>query len=744
MATIPSYYTYAHNTWRVSTATTLGNVWTERPHLHVESLALLAAPDIDQCLLSYRTGYFATREADEFGGSVQTVPQWFDALTVTRHFVKVELLDRTNLTAGEPTVIVEWYGVIEVDDRNEAQQADEETHRTGFQMLTAFGLLRLLETVIIDSSEVKKPSGSEFQTIGRGLPFNFDSRGALQRRGNRTSAKRGDTYVFDFLPYGDDDENPEGSADYYWNASDAVRYLLEYHRPVDQYDDDLCEWVCEPLVREDLPVAFYDITVPTDRRTVKSVLDDLIDRRRMVGYWVYGRINDSDQFEAVLKCFTFTADEIPTDSGSVPANPNTDSLIAGASTIVTSVKVSQVATHQVDELIVEGAPITSTITLRPGENDADVVELAEGWSSDQEDDYKDGASGDETENTISRARDSMRDVFARFFVDTDWPGTVARDDGGVKEYWVTLNLDNVTIDDGITDGDVEALFLKGSDADRQGPLAFHGKGFLELLPLKDARTNESRRPFVAMAEGDAGTPDPDDKWAFCEHVSTLSINRKFNCHLYMLTDRLGIRIEVDKAGGQQLIAKDAWAGADDTPTDLDPDSAEGLNYENMRLTVTLEWDDRVRVTQSLGTASGQKRILRIIIPDARLDFLLPGTIRDIDTDGDLKISDGEVVKDDRSRLRSILAAAAAWYGETRQAITITYRELNPYLEIGTLLTQLWGVSDEPINTPVTGIQFNTGAGTTTIETCYAEIDFASIAGKNKERTFVKKSSSRQA
>jgi hypothetical protein len=725
MATIDAYYTYHHNKFRVWTSTTLGIVWTERPYLRVEAGDELAAPDIDGFLLSYRTGEFAAREADDFGNDAIVAPEWFNALDLNRHFVKVELLDRNNddPETGEPAILRTWYGVIELDERDEAQKPDESINRTGLQTLQVFGLLRLLETTFINSSIVRKPDG-DTHTIGRGLPFNFESRGSMNRRGNSTFAQEDGVYVFEYLPRGDQDSS---NSDEFWNASDAVQYLLKHHRPVDQYGDSLCAWVAEPVVGGDLPITFYDITVETDRRSVKAVLDELIDRRRGVGYRVYGRETDS-AFEAVLQVFTFNATAIPLEGGEIPANESAEALFAGASTIVDSVKVRQIATHQVDELIVEGAPPTSTFTLRVGENAAEVEELVKGWTDQQEDDYRAGASGTAEENAAVRSRDALKDVFARFVIATEWPTTVAVavESSDPEEFWVAL-AQSVTIPDDVDDDDVHDLFLKTDDPTRAGPLAFHVKRFLDLMPLKDDETNEFRRPFVVFAVADAGeADDAEDIWAFAENVSAIT-DEHFNCTTKMLPDRLGIHLEVNRPGGQQMIAVDHWEDASETSADIDPNSADGLHYENLRLTATIEWDDRVTLKKTLNTATGQKRILRISLPDMRLDFLLPGTVLDVGADSHLEISTtGRVLKDDRARGRMILEAAAAWYGQVRQAITISYRELHPKLEIGTLLTRLWGVSDDPINTPVTGIHFNARQGTTTLETAYAEMDFSTF------------------
>lgn len=738
MAAIGNYDTYHHNTARVWTAATLGagaDHWTERPYLRVDGLNLVAAPDIDQCQMSYWTGRFATREADEFGNEIITAPQWFNALDLNRQFVKVEILDRNNIDpdTGERAILFTWYGVVEVDDRSESQLASEplgSENRTGRQTLAAFGLLRLLETHVIRSSVVKGPDGvTDTQTIARGLPFNFNSRGSYLRRGNRTKLTVSGVFVHNFLPEKDDDPTLD---DNFWTAGNAIDYLLEHQTPLDRFDEPVCTWVAEPKTSGKLPVDFYDITVTTDRRSVKAVLDDLIDRRRMVGYWVYGRETGnvgSEVFEAVLKLFTFTDTAIDLEDGEIPANPELESLFGGSSPVVDDLRVRRMATTEFDEIVVEGAYATSTLTLGFGENDAEIRELAEGWTIDLEDSYRTGAgNGDAEENTIVRTRDELRDVFARFRIETEWPARVAYDiddDGTVEEYFVTVFPNLLPIP--VEDDDVQHLFVSTGDPDEdealQSPWSYHTKRFLDLMPLKDADTNEYRRPFAFFQEGSQGSPQ--DLWAFAENVSVMDPQRKFNCSLRLLQDRLGFHLEVNRPGGQHMIAAGHWDGADSTPEELNPGTG-GLNYENMKLTGTVEWDDKVQVVKTLATPTGAKRTLVISVPDARLDFVLPGTVKDISESGTLVYSSGEVLNDDRPRLKSIAEAAAVWYGQTRQALSVRYRELQPYVTLGTLITRLWSVSEDPINTPVSGIRYDFLSGTTSIETAYADIDFAAL------------------
>ena len=64
--------------------------------------------------------------------------------------------------------------------------------------------------------------------------------------------------------------------------------------------------------------------IDPDRRSVKRILDQLIDRRRLYGYTIEV---DGDSNEVNVRVFTYTKDEIDLPSGAtVPANANQDAI----------------------------------------------------------------------------------------------------------------------------------------------------------------------------------------------------------------------------------------------------------------------------------------------------------------------------------------------------------------------------------------------------------------------------------
>lgn len=210
--------------FRCYTAAKMTNEFIERPYLHVQQLKRAAAPAIDECTLLLKYGQFSTREADDFGN-----PQRFgttdpltgvhtgynvDSIDLNRHYVRVELIETADPPTDPPVVLWKWWGVIEVDDHFRTRDPDTPTVDTGDQRLTAYGLLRELETEQIVTAEIQDATGSR-QTIGRPLTFNQYFGDAFPERANRTEAE---------VATGDPDD-PNG-------------YIFSWH-PTQNFDSDV-------------------------------------------------------------------------------------------------------------------------------------------------------------------------------------------------------------------------------------------------------------------------------------------------------------------------------------------------------------------------------------------------------------------------------------------------------------------------------------------------------------------------
>jgi len=178
---------------------------------------------------------------------------------------------------------------------------------------------------------------------------------------------------------------------------------------------------------------------------------------------------------------------------------------------------------------------------------------------------------------------------------------------------------------------------------------------------------------------------------------------------------------------QYLTAKNHWDDAE--PADLTYLIEDiGIDYEDILVTAFLETDQMVRIVHAFNYYENQRTLL-ITIPDAELWYIAPGTIIGVDENGECIEYGGEpLLRDDRERLRTALDAARAWYGKERNKVTITIREIDPGIPIGTLIENVDVANVGAIGSVVTSLRwdFQTQPAATTIMTDFNELDVAGI------------------
>ncbi|QDU82685.1 hypothetical protein Pla110_44460 [Polystyrenella longa] len=720
--------------YKVYLSSQFGGNWTYYPSVFIDTMRLQAGPSVDEVILRHRYGTF-TSQIGQAAGVVAYLP-------MERQYVKIELTGPEESPGVTPYPFQTWYGFIELEEREIF--FDRSGQPTGDQVIRAYGLLRLLELNFIRKAHYVDSEGTE-QIIRRGITFNSAEHSTYPQRGNMADQRAGnnDGYLFSHKAYGASR----------WKASDAVRYLLQIHAPRAQVGE-VGYW---ELTGNTPALDWYDITVPTDGRSVKSVLDDLIDRRRMVGYTLNAS-ESSGNMTVQLEVFTFNEETIqlpPTYQ--VFPNENTIELDLGNDPRIASATLTNNFAHVVDEVVARGSLVTSTFSIwYTGEGDPSEAEmLKNGWVDDDEVNYKKAATetagyGDleieekEELNTIARSRDAVRDVFSRFVMDDQWEldGLIVPDEQAspsayyhvavVTDAWEYM--DNDDISSAVTSGTFAPLRTRISD-----------KRFLDTLPVpiesdQDVFDITFREPFTVFRQTDE--VDSSDIWEMGEYLAANADTggertRQFSVTTQMLSDALGIRLQVSAAGGQHLIRRSeadsiiAELNGAETPLSLDATLKEvgAVDYEDSITTVAMEWDlhlEAVVGTEATSSSGVHSRTMIIDVPDARFDIRLPGTVKDVNEDGSLELDEnGSILRDDRERVEQIAKAAAQWYGTKRQALRIVHRGHANHLELGHLVTSI-GASypDSSAMSVVTSIvhDWQNGNSKTTVETSYGELD----------------------
>lgn len=752
--------------------------WELVPFLFCTELREEVAPAVPQATLEWELGRFT-----EYYGADQLQltrrPQDF-----LRKYVKIEIVTRPGdekteteigeaegpfnpMADGESVIEYTWFGIIEAEQlRLDATNA---TNAGGVQQITAYGLIRELERVIVDKTIMLNYDGDGVIEIDRGLTFNDNETSALQQFGNRSQnvieTDGGTTWVFHHRQW---DGSPE-TKPRDWDAYTALDYLITNFAPKKNsvQTDPICEWkIAEPVANITEAVdtlGWYDIKIPTDRRSLKDIIDDLIDRRRFAGWYVYGD-DDGEEFVARIKVFSFSDRTIrmPGGRGSVTENSDQTQVRVLGKHDVSRFEIINNGTTEIDEILVEGEKITTTMSAWVSVLDEEFNETHRGllerdWLFDDRIEYTKGASEtegyddlDEEEqielNATFRSRDKYRNVFSRFTMTgrTNNSGNPFHKNRpeDMSPYMFDANVIN-ELQIGNISTTVKSLYET-----EPTNLWTHGLRVLPYLPQKDngadATPEEYVAPFViANLEGRGGVWNTDDKrWQHGEQLNA-DQERTFSVSMEPLPDAFGVRVSVGLAGAQQLIAKDSWTEeAGILPESLDPleDENNAIHYTDLVFTFAFNWHARVFAYRNLRALSVDtaNRKKYIYAPDARFDWRMPYTIEGINDDGSLEYSmHAWIIRDDRERLQAIARAAAEWYRVPRQALALSYGQLTTRIrptingvvnlepvKLGTLITTVSAqVSKAGINSPVTAITFDLIGQNTTITTTYFEGDF---------------------
>lgn len=734
IATSPGTIFYRAPRSVVYTSTKLREAdFVEVPYLHCELLNIVAAPEIDTARLVYEYGTILREDGTDY--------EPFQKLDIVGKFVKVEIVDTVLDESEEPIASIVWYGKIEAETTDVLGTRNEIP--TGVQYFTAFGLLRLAERTPLTESLVEDPSNSaEEITIQHALPFNQDTGGIFVRRGNRSNAEHGDFYVF----------SPEPRSSAVWDAYEAVRYLLANYAPKDSNGLDANTW---RLHADVLPawLDWYDIAVDCNDRSLKSVLDALIDRRRGVGYRL---VFNTDDDAVELKVFTFVDADVTLPSGKVlTANPDTYTLDFESSLDVDAT-VSTVGTTQFNKVIARGALRTTTFSakLLRTEGASPYPAFIPDWTSSEETEFRKGASlapgyddldsdGKLRANALWRASDRLRNVFARWKLNPTWdklPRDVIENDA----------TDWLFCPEIPTDADTDADPVEGDNR----PVWLNGVRFLRGLPFLDrydysgtqiddvtyglgfssSEQPEFIPPFAFLRTAKAGTSPVEYEY---EHLDKLSLTtvtgdneRRWSSTFHLPDTEPAIEL---RTAPQQMLALYEWQNGETpaaSPEEHDPTKAAGVDWANIRVTICAELNEHVEAIESLGETPGSNIPLGklvIEVPDARFDYVVPFTVVELKNGEAIQTLTGGAVRDDRKRLRSIAKCAAEWYGRNRQTLDLTYKQVRGLFDIGQLITSVganYSLTD--INTVITSITYQLDSTSTlpmtNVRTSFGDLD----------------------
>lgn len=661
--TVGTCYVYLKQTW--------SDDWTLYPRLHCHEAVWSLSPSMPVATIESLYGFLKQEGETEY--------RLVDKLDVIGWYVKVVFeYDTTQLMEAE------WHGVVvQVEDMHEGLvTVGTVTRATGIQTLHCCGLEKLLDTEYIHESAVDDGNTAVFWTA---LPIEFN-RGAFPNRAELPRAPA-NTQVFDGTTH-----ILSGTTRFWWSTDTIVKYLLGWAIPKANFGNHSAKIAYELYDPKKLLPETDHPVVPQEGHTVLSVLHRLIDRRRMRSFYL--TVNDDVTPNTIrLMPVCWNATSIWTadidDFEYVQPSDNLVELIFDASQSTTAIiRASRAAKY--DRVLVRGARRTSTCTLPVDATNG--LEIA--WSAALESEYEDGASNEVDyatydqltqmqHNAEVRSGSELSGVYSWFYIPDGW-SRVAIDP-------VTSSPSFVFV--GANSGISYIQDIHEIACEPWLPLWEH-VDYATVSAVTDPPARAWRRPFAVFQ-----CPE-SERWVHGDAVSTLAEssadatddgeNYRWNAHVRTQPDTKTIEIHV--SGEPQHVI----AYTDFSPLAEDRNLGK-FDYRASKMLVTLCLRDNrsaegawpANPHENSGTLVDQVYGLVIYAgDDYRQDYLVAGTVIDVDDAGALVQSTGGYVRDDTLALTAMAYLTYQWWHEERISITLSTLDLSTYLHPGWIITTI--------------------------------------------------------
>ena len=664
--------------------------WTHVPYLYPERASVQAGPGIGNATFSYRYGAAISHP------DVVTDTVYPPLASYMDYFVQI----RTRIANAQT---VWWTGVITAEDFD-VLGASAGGQPEGTQTITARELGHLLDREYLLTGHYKQIDGEGYDYVELGvLPtFNLNGLGGRTLKGNRSA-----TRATDFDEVTDPDcyaFSEDGSS---WTNLNIVEYLMANKMP------SAFSAVTVQVTGQTAPLAYMVDVHDFNGMTLWAVLDKLIPSSRGFGWQLLVG------YDGVLSLCVYSLLGQALASGAyvMPANPCLVSFNLDTDARLDKASISIDRQTRFERFVVTGERLKTCCTLSIEDGSLEPAwTLYDDVTTDAEE-YKyamlpDMADTSDAElNDEERKRDAFERVFQLFRVPRDFDWTVwdrSQVDPAVED---KLNICPTVLQTGTVDATTAA------------PCSLFGKGFGRFLPFeKDADASGAEpeyRPLLALVKSDATYIQAD---GITDNPMAVKPGDQ------------ELSVEVSPTIGHVLGKNhiDEFYGAE-VPVDslVDPD----FDYEDMLFTVLIPTDQVAHVEERtiFYSTVPSPRTLRLHVPGVELWYVVEGTVTGV-ADGVLvkELINYGLVRDDTAYLRAVAALAKAWYGQTRSAISATWKRIASPAPIGAYIVDAstsW--QREPVGTTISEMSCDFRNGTTSIRTAYTNIDALAAARGTK-------------
>lgn len=706
-------------TQAVYTRTNWADAWAPVADLWCPKVTWSGQPQLPSATLVWRYGRGLQFGATAFADIARQ--------SLLGQYVKIEYT-----IDGEATPSV-WYGIIaaksETPDGAFVDGTVNPRVPAGTQAFRALGLEWLLfDKSYIDHSMIWRNPNEE--RLERAFGFNTDNVNA--GGANRSTVKGpSGSYLFD----------ESASADT-WSSLDIVEYLLRHMTPRDKDANRKLIFKLHSSASTIIPDFDVPVINGVDGSTVGSVLNRIMDRRRLMGYTLdVDETADPDEIE--LRPYRLNDTAITLGGGTLAANADDVTLDFDAAIDVSFVQLSDDTAHKFERVTVRGARAIGCFSLSDPAGT-----LATHWTAGQETQYEDAATADaeypsdaddrdrrEQMNRIARSADAVRPVYSWFGLPDSWDGMV----------------------DDITGDTTDPVPWFPTDAVPANPEPLYSRDvvFLPRIPLKSGHDYldnqiptativdnsggvwEFLRPLVLFQEATFFGNDP--RWVHGEKLNTTAeaLLRKFTVRCRPHDKRPIMVLDVVGAPQHAIASADYSGPGDDSESPID----DMLDFrDGMVLTVALEADRYCQASFPDPITATDDTIRELVVDigdEAQLHYVAKHTVTGINNAGKLEpVTDGGFIRDDRAALADIAETLYDWYDTDRQAFQFAYRQISGLFRVGDLIVEIGsGPTLQSVRSVITQVSFEMPEGrgaeppacTTTISTGFGTLDVNRLA-----------------
>jgi hypothetical protein len=661
--------------------------WVAVPDLHCIDLQRSVLPNrgISRATLVWRYGQISTdRDESTTTATGEAVFATLTPLSLNRSIVRI------TITPDNGVGSFQWVGlVVATENKRESDSTNGPTF--GDQVFEVVGPEWFLSRIqIVEADIATGDNAADVKRIGHAIPFNMREE---HRRNDSPAAypNRDDTHPNAFVR--------DGGTAGVWNGQQIAEYLQRF-LPAGFPDDpspSVSPWV---MSGED-NLEWMTPQLAPHGKTLSALFDELANPKRAMHWRIrYDSAANVPFGQFIIEFGTSTQYPIILPGGvNIAGNSNLQILSPRSRSDADQVVITDTQ-QQYEQVICLGARISVGGTFS-----IDDESLTEGWSSSDEDAYKEGASneGDYPTDLSERyARnatlrsDRYPHVFTRFLVRTDG----------------TFDLESADFFN-------EPTYLQMLRFERETPMFENWDYSVDPpVPRANALPVPDTRNMFAIYELPDGAFVYADKQKRPNELQELSIAAT----LIPMENALGFTLTPGKQPHEQALGISSLIDADE-------DTQPEVDYKKMLVTAFIESTSHVQgffpATIQPAKNFMQTELIIQLGDAARLDVIKPNTVVDV-FDGELIRSPAGsdlIIRDDRDYLTSIATMAWQWYGKERHAANIVYKQITTEVPLGSIVSSLDGVVTDSL---VTEIRYNFQQGVTVVSIAYARPEFQAI------------------